>query len=307
MIFSFNNYLLNKITYKMKRKNNLFATINSKDFETVEKFKKQIDKIYSQHLAEKKVNDFMVNKKILFNDVINIFEEISPELFKQEKGRNMIYEFINTITKDTSLTNMYLLHEEIYTPKNIDEPKSFLNEAPNLIGKIDKKKINEGTKKLWEITKKGLYLVGNDINIDEVFCRVNKTINESINYITTSKKNIKNMSLFENSVKILTKFINERKGNVNNNDYIEKYTDEIVKQFNLNPNNTITNDNKKQTFESYKNECLGLINSLTESTNEKDLEKLNNFKIKLTEKVYSDKSFDDDISKLIELKKTLLQ
>ena len=291
----------------MKRINNLFDTINSKDFKTVEKFKKQIDNIYNQHLVEKKINDYIANNGIVFNDVINIFEDISPELFKIEKGRNIIYEFINTITKDSSLTSMYLLHEEIYTPKNIDDPKSFLNEAPNLIGKINKKKINDGTKKLCEIAKKGLYLVGNNIDIDEVFSHVNKTINESINYITMSKKSIKNMQLFENSVKTLTNFINERKENINNNDYIEKYANEIVKQFNLEPNNSIVNDNKKQTFESYKNECLGLINSLTESTNEKDLEKLNNFKIKLTEKVYSDKSFDDDISKLIELKKTLLQ
>lgn len=285
--------------------------IEGKDLNTILDIKNDIDNLYQKEILLRNLcENLSVKNKLSFGNIKHAFDGMLSELFKTKKGRLKINEFIETITSNKSLTNTYLLYEEIYNPSNIDDTNIFLNEIKNLIGNVNKDEINNGINKLFNIVKESINCIDiNNININDLISEKYLKVNESINYIINNNKTIKNLSTYSSNVNNIISFINEQKSHINNtiaDNLCEKFANEIktsVKNI-TESNNFNTNETK---FETYKKDCIDTIDSICENTNSEMQSKLINVKNKLLEKKFNQETFDDDIANLIELKNTLLE
>lgn len=296
----------------------------SKNISEIENIKNEVDKLYNSHIFSLKLNEkFNTINDMSFGDVKCIFEKISTDLFKSKNGRLKINEFINTIKENKSLMNMYILHESICSPNYISDAKLFLNEALSLIGNINKKDLKEGVNKLSNIISTSInYIDVNDTNIDSIFNSETKSLNESIDYIATNKKTIKNLSTYTNKINEVSNFIEEHLPKIKIsenkckdideltekliNDFNSKYSDKIsVNESDIIKTYASTND-KKTVFEVYKTECIELIDSVINNSNEEVGQRLTEMKDKISKKIYNEETLDTDITYLIDLKNTLL-
>jgi len=296
-------------------------SINLKNSEDLKKLQKEMNTVFENRISNAELNESIEKLDSLsFANLKSIFEAITDKLFESKKGKNYIKQYVKTIKENKSLTNYYIISESITHPKNINNASIFLSESMSLNNNINKELFEKGVEKLSKIVK--FAICESQISKEDLekIITDNKNLNESLDYILTNKKTLKNVSEYANHISSL-------------NEYIQKHNiiKEEVEVINAKPlfeslhesfyNNglenwenkaaiditlcELANGNKKELFEQYKAECLSHIEKMMETDNIEDKSRFATMKEQLMQKEFSEENLNEDILKLSKLSHTL--
>jgi hypothetical protein len=250
-----------------------------------------------------------------FGRIKNIFNDIFIEsvLRKDKKKRDVFKKYINAIKENKILRAQYSLYTNIENKVESNEFKAseYIKENISLMNIYSTKEIESANIEL-------LKLAG---NIKESKLTENydlSPLHESICNLITTKKNVTTIDIRLESTSDLVKYIQENKSNV---DVIRPtpmhtgiLTKLIVDKFNEKYSDISESEKKilKAIFESNleakqsifidtKNECVSLVDSLINESDDDTKNKLVKVKDKVLAMEYIEESFINDIEKIINL------
>lgn len=295
-----------------------------KDNISLEDIKDAFIKVLDEHIE---VNNFqkLINNipNLGMGEIITLYESISEKLLESKSGRNVIKKYINIIRENEDLKNVYSFYNFVKTSNINENHEACLNEAINCIGTINKKKYENGVKKLGEIVSEGVLTTKISKNEINSILENTNTIYSDIDFVLFNKKNIKNINEHVKHKNNVVNFLKENKNiktelnttnNISNKDIIndineiigninESWAKELIENITV---NNITQLSNEPLFENYKNDCITLINTIIENENDiSSKSQMLSMKENLEKKVYKDDSFYTDIINLAELKTTL--
>jgi hypothetical protein len=241
---------------------------------------------------------------------------LSEGLKSDNKNKNLFKKYIKTLKENDALKTQFLIYSNI---ENKVEPNEFranqyLKENIDLLHKFDLKKLQELNLTLAE-----------SISLDESFSYTKSKLHENISKIIFTKKNATNIDeymtaynevvdyIVNNKVKEITESV-DLPVSVLTNIMADKFN-EAYSELNESEKEVLTliinskSEDKKNIYHNMIDECISLVDKhLTLDNTRGELAgKLIKVKDKLiTEKnSFNEDSFEDGISKLIELKNNL--
>lgn len=286
------------------------------------KFSKEFNSV-----IENKINEIQLNENIKKVDelslysCVQLFEGISDRLFSTNNGQKCIAKYANVIKSNNELKEGFIMYKSIKEPTNIVDVNLYICEACDYFNTLNGEKFNKGLKELRNVIKKALKECKISNDLFNTYLNSNKEINDSLQYIFENKKTSKNLNEYTSKVAYIIDYVNENKKTVclensesatysdlknvfENNDLTSWENNAVEKIVMCN----IQNGNKSELFETYKQNCLDLIE---ESLNDEDItletkSRLSTMKTQLNEKVYKEDTSNEDILKLANLEYTLL-
>lgn len=257
-----------------------------------------------------------------FSSLNKLFESVTPLLYETNSGKSIIKKYIKAIRENDDLRKYYKIFESVNNPKNINDAQLFLQEAVALGKKIDAKKYKDSLKVISEIIKECIDEC--DVSTDSINNfndEYKNSINESLDYLIFNKKTFDNINEYTNNMSDIISYINENKKDgkqVNESeknarelvdildtifkDDMELWESNAVKDITF---NELRNGDKRELYESYKADCINLIEESMDESNIEKYSRLNEMREKLSAKEYNSDTFIEDILKLSELKETL--
>lgn len=239
-----------------------------------------------------------------------LFENICDKLYDIEEGKKVIKSYINTIKENKELSNFYKIFDLIKNASDVDNANIFLNEALSL----SKKPTDESRQKLSIIIENGIKALNMTTDDVDSILSTYGGIEKSLSYVLSESKTNKNVIEYSNNLSNICESIKDNKKSVCENATIEdinnvlsecteKWEQNVINDISL---YTMAGKRRDELFEDYKNDCINII---TENLDNADsVEEKNNFSVMLeglSNKVFNDETFIDDIIKLSELKETL--
>lgn len=263
--------------------------------------------------AIKNINNFS------FIECQQLFENIVDKLYDSGKGKSYIKKYVTTLKESKELNSLYRIYDYLRLPNSVKDSKTFVNENINIANSLNKKNVSNGLNELRKCLKESsIYLKLNAEDVNGIL-ENNKELNESINFILNNKKSIKNLEEYTNHVSHVYEHVENNKEIIKENSELNNSSvddlSELFESHNTEWENKVVEDitlyeiagkSKEGLFESYKNDCLTLINeSLEESENIETTNRLQLMQEQLNRKEYSEDTVINDILKLAELKNTL--
>lgn len=290
-----------------------------RNIETLEKFKANLSEAVDKEIERRKIEEKVSSiDSMSLGHLSVLFESLGSALFNENK--ELIGKYVKTIKENKSLRTLYALYENATSPAYTKNSASLVDTMVNLSESLDKKELNEGLKKLRGIVKEGV--VASNVNSNEFDAIVNgrKELNESLDYIFSTKPNAKNVFEYTDKKDFVVNYINENMAQesadnetVTTDDAVEEYKNifegleswesEAVRDLSL---HHLSESSGEELFNRYKDECLTVLNEKIESTDSVDeVSRLSVMKEHLSEKKYVEDKLDEDILKLADLKHTL--
>ena len=244
-------------------------------------------------------------------------------MLNSKKGNTLLKKYVTTIKESESLRKLFSLHETVSKTKNITNSSLFLNEALSIVTTKSKKdSFNEDKSKLSDIVVEALQLV--NTSVDDINNALAKTTNvsESLDYLYTNKKTLKNLNEYVEKYSTVSTFINENKcesvedsdSNMTDGKFLESFNQlasgldsdwkkKLVENVVL---NGLCGRDDSYIFEMYKTSCLEMIeNTLNDCDDIETRSTFENMKHGLEKKTYIKENLTNDIIKLAELEDTL--
>ena len=293
----------------------------SKDlFELKESLNKVIGKKIAEQKLQEKINSI---QNLSFGEYKVLFEDVMPNLSDDVEGKKIIASYVKLLKENKSINLIYkILENKEYST---DDTNALSYALSDILENIDKNLLREGEHKMYEIYKNACSHTNVSTNcetIDKVL-NENAKINNAISYLThkSNKNSIKHLNERISSVKSLNEFINEHKHSNDDTNIIQKPFAETIDDLN-NLLENVENDwerevlkdislynmsgrDKSELFETYKTKCIEAIDSF-DSDDTTERSRLYGMKQQLSEKVYREESLCDDLLKLAELRKTII-
>lgn len=245
-----------------------------------------------------------------FGGAQNIFESLIIPLMRKENGKKLINKYTSTIKENKSLKTIYTYNEGLKENKTSDSKKTYITEALSLNNNINKKEYLNGVNEIINIIFEACNILGdeyflNNIKYNDKFDK----ITESLLYLTTTKKDIKNLNEYMSHIDNVSEIISENieKDTFNSNSTLEDIVNEMkLKNENVNLNKIFNNDNKEEVFNENKQICLDIISKQKNVSNDSEvINKLNEIENKLSKKNYTFETFTKDILYMTELQEIL--
>lgn len=246
----------------------------------------------------------IINKIDNFGSAKHIFENISHHLLQKKGGKALINKYINVIKENKSLKTLYACHEGLNQNNTVESKKVYITEALSIAGQINYNEYINGLSNIISIISESFNLLGDEFILNNVECDKNiHMIGESLVYLSTTKKNIKNLNDYINHINIVTE-------NVIKNDAktldVDSTLEEIVSKFSNNINDIFETEDKVTTFQKTKNICLEMISKQKEINNDEEImSKLSEMEEKLSNKQYTYETFTKDMLYMTELQEVL--
>lgn len=285
------------------------------------KFRDSLSAILESRITELELNDAIDSiGKMSFGDVKILFENITARLYESKNGMKLIAKYTNTIKESESLRNLYQLFENINDTKYISNPEMFLNEAVALSKITNRKSYDKDLHTLSNIVKESVRLAGlTTKEIQETINDSHKMINESVDYLVKHKKTLNNLREYvENSTNVLNFFnenMNETEETLSENtiatvedinkliaEGLTPWESELVGAYVM---NCLSNGNKSDIFEQYKNDCINIIDESLEDEENEDKAQLIAMKERLMEMSFNENTIVEDLINIADLKHTL--
>lgn len=243
-----------------------------------------------------------------FSFIKEAFEGMTPELYNTTEGRNLLKRYINEVQSNETLSKMYSIYENVYhAPANIDD--SFMSEAI-MSANINRKEYTEATKKLASLLSEAFITLNG--NVDFSFTRNLVALDESIDALVTSKRNLKNIAEDTLRKMQVEKYISENKGTMARPKFNkDNKIDALLEDFNAKYSDSehadliknVLKDNG-ELFESYKSKCLTTIKeTLAANENHVDADRLHSIYEAVEKKTFNKETIASDIANFIELTK----
>lgn len=251
-----------------------------------------------------------------FGNIKDTFKNLVIEsvIKKNDKGKKLFSKFLKTIKENKTLKDQYLIYSNLQNTKFDDsvEAREFVKENISLLKKLNKEHITKGNDFLLKLLKGNEIIKENDSFYKDILFLVEseitpfnvKKVNESINNI------IKVMLEKDETEEVVTESIDLPPSVLTKlavNKFNSKFSDitetekEIIKTV-LNG----SNENKEETFNKLKRECIDTIDNKLNESSDLDLkDKLLKVKDKLLNTNFSLDNFNTDISKIYDLNESI--
>ena len=294
-----------------------------KDINDFQRLKESLDNIINTKISKMKLDECTESFDALsFACLDGIFKDTVDKLYETKEGKKLIKKYVKTIKESNDLKQVYTIYNIVNTPNNINDGFLFLKEAITIVNNIDQEKYKNSLSGISNILKECVKLLKLDTkDIKSIKDKYNNSVNESLDRVLFEKMNTKNIVEHVNDLSKVTKFIDENKKSNANIVTESKSISDLINEFNnLFTNNIesweasaikeisfaeLSGNSKKNIFESYKTECLKIVE---ENLNEKDIEYAGRFQVmkeKLEKKEFNADTAVDDILMLSELKHVL--
>ena len=251
-----------------------------------------------------------------FGNIKDTFKNLVIEsvIKKNDKGKKLFSKFLKTIKENKTLKDQYLIYSNLQNTKFDDsvEAREYVKENISLLKKLNKEHITKGNDFFLKLLKGNEIIKENDSFYKDILFLVEseitpfnvKKVNESTNNI------VKLMLEKEEEEGVVTESIDLPPSVLTKlavNKFNSKYSDitetekEIIKTV-LNG----SNENKEETFNKLKRECIDTIDNKLNESSDLDLkDKLLKVKDKLLNTNFSLDNFNSDISKIYDLNESI--
>ena len=231
-------------------------------------------------IAKETVNDTVKNLPSMpMGSIISIFENISPVLIKTRGGKGRINAFVSLVKEDKNIHNFYVIKESMNGNVGIDNPKEFINEMVAVANEsYDKSGYGKSKDKLVRLVSESILSVPADKISDRI--KVDEDIRRMCGNIETlvcGKKTVRNTASRLKSLNEAVDFLSRKSGD----------------------------ESKEDVFEHYKNECMTSIDEAWKVADVNVRMKLTEMKDRISKKMYSELTADDDIRYMKELIETV--
>ena len=275
----------------------------------------ELDSLKEEFLNECTIRENKIKVGLLLNNINNIcdakhlFESIVVALLPKKEGKKLINNYVNTIKENKSLKTIYTYQEGLNKNDSSDSKKSYITEALSLGNIINNEEYYNGLKNIINIISESFKLLGDKFILENVSLdKTTSKIGDSLYYLSSTKKSIKNLNEYiehinivcDNKIEKITECIN-----------VDSPLHDIVSSLTFeNVNNKIDNifecNDKEEVFKKNKQLCLNMISEQKKLTEDTDvLNKLNDIENKLNKKVYQFESYTKDMIYMTELQEVL--
>lgn len=260
-------------------------------------------------------------KRILVNDVLNnindfvtakvVFESLASSLLYKTGGKHLINTYTNIIKENKSLKTLYSYSEGLNRNNTSDSKKEYINEALSIGEYINKSEYYNGLKKILNVISESFDILGDDFVLENVkIDNKTKLIGESLHYISSTKKTIKNLNEYMSHINTVSEIVNE---NVDNEIDINLPLEEVVSKIKIKKNTITENiddifntDDKESSFNKTKKICMEMIyNQKNSSSDSEIINELNKMEENLDKKKYTFETFTKDMIYMSELQEVL--
>lgn len=274
----------------------------------------ELNKVKNDFLAECLVreNKIAVTQLLAkinnFCDAKAMFESIAPSLISMKSGKQLINKYINIIKENKSLKTLYAYYEGLSKNETPISKKTYITEALSLGNNINQKEYLNGVKSIIGVITESFKILGDEFVLKNVsHNETSSIIGESLCYLSSTNKNIKNLNDYIKHIDIVSENITENK---NTDINVDMTLDEIISNAltteNVNIKEIFESENKEESFNKNKQLCLEMISSeKTKTKDEEVLKKLNEIESKLSNKTYQFESFTKDMFYMTELQEML--
>jgi len=251
-----------------------------------------------------------------FGNIKDTFKNLVIEsvIKKNDKGKKLFSKFLKTIKENETLKNQYLIYSNLQNTKFDDsiQAREFVKENISLLKKLNKEHITKGNDFFLKLLKGNEIIKENDSFYKDILFLVESEITPfNVKKVNESTNNIVKLMLEKEEVEeVVTESIDLPPSVLTKlavNKFNSKYSDitesekEIIKTV-LNG----SNENKEETFNKLKRECIDTIDNKLNESSDLDLkDKLLKVKDKLLNTNFSLDNFNTDISKIYDLNESI--
>jgi hypothetical protein len=251
-----------------------------------------------------------------FGNIKDTFKNLVIEsvIKKNDKGKKLFSKFLKTIKENKTLKDQYIIYSNLQNTKFDDsvEAREYVKENISLLKKLNKEHITKGNDFFLKLLKGNEIIKENDSFYKDVLFLVESEITPfNVKKVNESTNNIVRLMLEKEEVEeVVTESIDLPPSVLTKlavNKYNSKYSDitetekEIIKTV-LNG----SNENKEETFNKLKRECINTIDNKLNESSDLDLkDKLLKVKDKLLNTNFSLDNFNSDISKIYDLNESI--
>jgi len=251
-----------------------------------------------------------------FGNIKDTFKNLVIEsvIKKNDKGKKLFSKFLKTIKENETLKNQYLIYSNLQNTKFDDsvQAREFVKENISLLKKLNKEHITKGNDFFLKLLKGNEIIKENDSFYKDILFLVESEITPfNVKKVNESTNNIVRLMLEKEEVEeVVTESIDLPPSVLTKlavNKFNSKYSDitesekEIIKTV-LNG----SNENKEETFNKLKRECINTIDNKLNESSDLDLkDKLLKVKDKLLNTNFSLDNFNTDISKIYDLNESI--
>lgn len=275
-----------------------------------------LDELKKDFLLECSKREQKINVAEIISNISNfgvakhIFESIITPLLSKKEGKKIINNYVKVIKENKSLKTLYAYYDLLKNAQNSDKKKTYITEALSMAKPINNEEYINGLGKLINVIIEGFNALGDEYIVNNVKSdEKSKKICESLIYLSTTKKNIKNLNEYMNHIDKVSDIVTE---SIENDIDIDKTLKEIIDDVKEQPlkeniDNIFQTDDKEKTFDENKTICMEMISKQKENNknNPEVTSKLNEIESKLNKKNYTFESFTKDILYMKELQEVL--
>lgn len=272
------------------------------DFEGGDKDRAEANRYYD--LASAEINSEAGKMTQLYGEsrnfgiIYNVFEQNIENLWDTKEGKKIVKECYNLIKSNKVLNEQFKIYDMFEKAQNIDNVKEFVNEASNIVKKINKKLVMENNEKLIRFIR--------DKKLDEYVDIPEEMENlyEAIEYIVLNKKTYSNVNEFVKAQNVIAEHIEKSQKNSINEatnqmtaNELENRFEEFENEINENINEdekklldifTNSKNDTKNIFEQYKKKTLKAVKDMINTSESSDKEQWNKIYESISSKTYSD-------------------
>jgi hypothetical protein len=290
-------------------KNNFSKLVqNSKTFDELETLKQGfLNECENQHKRIAVAN--LLNSINSFGDAKIMFESTIPYILNKKGGKSIVNRYTKLIKENKSLKTLYAYHEGLNENTTPDSKKNYITEALSMGNTIDNIEYYDGLKSIVNLISESFKLMGNENVLSAIKLDDNvKMVNESLDFLVSTPKTIKNLNQYINHINTVSETITESKTEKEFN--IDITLEDVLKNKNNGKNvmESIFDDSldKETTFINTKNICLNMIKEQrTLSKDDEISQKLDEMAEKLSKKTYDYETYTKDMLFMTELQEVL--
>ena len=275
----------------------------------------ELNNIKNDFLAECKKQENKINVSNLLYQINNfcgaktLFESLAPSLISKKDGKKIINKYVNIIKENNSLKTLYAYYEGLKTNKNPENKKTYITEALSITKPIIYNEYVKGVGNIINVISEAFKLLGDEYILNNIsYDKNSDIIGESLLYLSTTKKNIKNLNEYMQHIdKVSDNLIENESKNIDVDLTLEEIvTDMKQKISESNVDNIFNTDNKEKTFKESKEVCLEMISNQKELNSDNEIiNKLTEMENKLIKKQYTYETFTKDMLYMTELQEIL--
>lgn len=289
----------------MSTNNNYIQKIH--EINTIDELNKlKIDFINECQKRENKIKvSDMLNKATNFCGAKHMFESIIPKLMSNKKGKKLIKKYINTIKENKSIKKIYAYYEGLKNTETPESKKTYIIEALSITKPINHNEYLTGVNDIINILSESFKLLGDEYVLNNIKPNNESIlIDESLQYLSTTKKNLNNLNEYFTHINRVTNNLSEnQKPTINLDSTLEDIVSNMkTKISESNIDNIFNTENKEKAFIDYKQNCMEMIlKQKSQNTDKNVLNKLTEIEEKLKKKEYIYETYTKDMFYMKEL------